>query len=158
MKENHFFEQQTMSSRIKASIISEYFPKYCNIIINKHKPKELRYIDLFAGPGKYEDGNVSTPLLVARNCIKNNFLQQHVRFIFNDNTYKEQLEKNFFEEFPKGSFVINPFFGDRTVGEWGKITQYLIRNTLRQTFLHNFYKIGAMRYLYLLILKEYIQP
>ena len=129
MKENHFFEQQTMSSRIKASIISEYFPKYCNIIINKHKPKELRYIDLFAGPGKYEDGNVSTPLLVARNCIKNNFLQQHVRFIFNDNTYKEQLEKNFFEEFPKGSFVINPFFGDRTVGEWGKITQYLIRNT-----------------------------
>ena len=129
MKESHFFEQQTMSSRIKASIISEYFPKYCNIIINKHKPKELRYIDLFAGPGKYEDGNVSTPLLVARNCIKNNFLQQHVRFIFNDNTYKEQLEKNFFEEFPKGSFVINPFFGDRTVGEWGKITQYLIRNT-----------------------------
>ena len=129
MKENHFFEQQTMSSRIKASIISEYFPKYCNIIINKHKPKELRYIDLFAGPGKYEDGNVSTPLLVARNCIKNNFLQQHVRFIFNDNTYKEQLEKNFFEEFPKGSFVINPFLGDRTVGEWGKITQYLIRNT-----------------------------
>ena len=129
MKENHFFEQQTMSSRIKASIISEYFPKYCNIIINKHKPIELRYIDLFAGPGKYEDVNVSTPLLVARNCIKNNFLQQHVRFIFNDNTYKEQLEKNFFEEFPKGSFVINPFFGDRTVGEWGKITQYLIRNT-----------------------------
>lgn len=102
MKENHFFEQQTMSSRIKASIISEYFPKYCNIIINKHKPKELRYIDLFAGPGKYEDGNVSTPLLVARNCIKNNFLQQHVRFIFNDNTYKEQLEKNFLKNFLKG--------------------------------------------------------
>lgn len=88
MKENQFFEQQTMSSRIKASIVSEYFPKYCNIIINKHKPKELRYIDLFAGPGKYEDGNESTPLLVARNCLKNSFLQQHVRFIFNDNTYK----------------------------------------------------------------------
>lgn len=35
MKENQFFEQQTMSSRIKASIVSEYFPKYCNIIINR---------------------------------------------------------------------------------------------------------------------------
>lgn len=86
MKVNHFFEQQTMSSRIKANIVSEYFPKYCNIIINKHEPKELRYIDLFAGPGKYDDGNVSTPLLVARNCLRNSFLQQHVRFIFNDNT------------------------------------------------------------------------
>ena len=45
MKENQFFEQQTMSSRVKASIVSEYFPKFCNIIINKHKPKELRYIE-----------------------------------------------------------------------------------------------------------------
>ena len=129
MKENQFFEQQTMSSRIKASIVSEYFPKYCNIIINKHKPKELRYIDLFAGPGKYEDGNESTPLLVARNCLKNSFLQQHVRFIFNDNTYKEQLETNFMTEFPLGTFTINPFFSNRTVGEWKPITQYLIKST-----------------------------
>ena len=129
MKVNHFFEQQTMSSRIKANIVSEYFPKYCNIIINKHEPKELRYIDLFAGPGKYDDGNVSTPLLVARNCLRNSFLQQHVRFIFNDNTYKEQLETNFLNEFPEGSFAKKPFFAKRTVGEWAPITQYLIRNT-----------------------------
>lgn len=32
MKDNHFFEKQTMSSRVKASIVSEYFPKFCNII------------------------------------------------------------------------------------------------------------------------------
>lgn len=129
MKENHFFEQQTMSSRIKASIVSEYFPKYCSIIIKKHEPKELRYIDLFAGPGKYEDGNVSTPLLVARNCLKNDFLQQHVKFIFNDNTYKEQLETNFYNEFPSGTFEKKPFFGNRTVGEWIPITKYLTKNT-----------------------------
>ena len=131
MKENQFFEQQTMSSRVKASIVSEYFPKFCNIIINKHKPKELRYIDLFAGPGKYEDGNASTPLLVARNCLKNSFLQQHVRFMFNDNTYKEQLEANFLAEFPNGTFAINPFFANRTVGECESITKFLTKNTHR---------------------------
>ena len=120
-----------MSSRVKASIVSEYFPKFCNIIINKHKPKELRYIDLFAGPGKYEDGNASTPLLVARNCLKNSFLQQHVRFMFNDNTYKEQLEANFLAEFPNGTFTINPFFANRTVGECESITKFLTRNTHR---------------------------
>ena len=131
MKDNHFFEKQTMSSRVKASIVSEYFPKFCNIIINKHRPKNLRYIDLFAGPGKYEDGNESTPLLVARNCLRNGYLQQHVKFIFNDKAYKEQLEANFLKEFPLGTFAFDPFFSDRTVGEWTPITRYLIKMNVR---------------------------
>lgn len=117
MKESQFFEAQTMSSRIKASIVSEYFPKYCKIIINKHRPKQLRYIDLFSGPGIYEDGNASTPILIAQNCFKDEYLRNNVRFIFNDNTYAEQLKTNFLEVFPIGSFAIPPFFGDKTVGE-----------------------------------------
>ena len=118
MKESQFFEAQTMSSRIKASIVSEYFPKYCKIIISRHHPKQLRYIDLFAGPGRYEDGNASTPILVAQNCFKDEYLRNNVRFIFNDNTYAEQLKTNFTKEFPDGSFAIAPFFGDKTVGEY----------------------------------------
>mgnify|MGYP007070678246 FL=1 len=66
MIDNNFFEKQTVSSRVKASIVSEYFPKYAKIIIKKHIPEKIRYIDLFAGPGKYEDGNPSTPILVAK--------------------------------------------------------------------------------------------
>ncbi|SEM49344.1 hypothetical protein SAMN05216436_1052 [bacterium A37T11] len=30
MDNKDFFETQTLSSKIKAQIISEYFPKYCN--------------------------------------------------------------------------------------------------------------------------------
>lgn len=71
--ENNFFEKQTLSSRIKASIISEYFPSYCKIIVKKHMPKQIRYIDLFAGPGLYDDGNPSTPILIARHCCKDDF-------------------------------------------------------------------------------------
>lgn len=129
MKESQFFEAQTMSSRIKASIVSEYFPKYCKIIINKHRPKQLRYIDLFAGPGRYEDGNASTPILIAQNCFKDDYLRRNVRFIFNDNTHATQLKENFTKEFPDGSFTIKPFFGDKTVGEHQKISEFLIKNT-----------------------------
>ena len=129
MKESQFFEAQTMSSRVKASIVSEYFPKYCKIIINKHEPKQLRYIDLFAGPGMYEDGNPSTPLLIAQNCFKDDYLRNKVRFIFNDNTYAKQLEANFIKEFPDGTFALKPFFGDKTVGENSKISEFLVKKT-----------------------------
>lgn len=129
MKENQFFEKQTMSSWVKASIVSEYFPKYCVIIVSKHKPKCLRYIDLFAGPGKYEDGKPSTPLMIAQKCYQNENLRDSVRFIFNDMKYRDQLEANFLKEFPKGSFRHIPFFADRVVGENDKVDKFLEKNT-----------------------------
>lgn len=129
MKENQFFEQQTMSSRVKAGIVSEYFPKYCKIIINRHKPRSIRYIDLFAGSGVYEDGNVSTPILVGRNCKEDDTLRKMVQFIFNDNTYAKQLEENFTNEFPEGTFSQKIHFRDRTVGECEEIYQYLESST-----------------------------
>ena len=64
----NFFDQQKANSRIKARIVSEYFPHYCQIIASKHMPERFGYFDLFAGPGVYEDGQESTPILLARNC------------------------------------------------------------------------------------------
>jgi len=129
MKENQFFEKQTISSRVKAGIISEYFPSYCKIIVRKHLPKEIRYIDLFAGPGIYEDGNPSTPILIGRHCKNDDFLRQSVKMIFNDNKYSSTLEGNFLKEFPKGSFKKKPHFGTSTVGENQAISEFLIKNT-----------------------------
>ncbi|MDB5202917.1 MAG: hypothetical protein JWQ27_2326 [Ferruginibacter sp.] len=129
MKENQFFEKQTISSRIKASIVSGYFPSYCKIIVKKNIPSEIRYIDLFAGPGIYGDGNVSTPLLIARQCVGDNFLKQKVRFIFNDNLYSDELKKNFCNEFPYGTFLKKVHFGKSTVGETPAITDLLVRST-----------------------------
>lgn len=129
MSEQKFFEQQTTSSKIKASIVSEYFPSYCKIIATKHKPKAIRYIDLFAGPGFYEDGNASTPILVAKHCKADNFLRQNVKMIFNDNQYSSVLEENFYREFPNGTFTLKPHFGKSTVGENPRITEFLSANT-----------------------------
>lgn len=125
MKENDFFEKQTISSKIKASIVSEYFPSYCKIIVKKYQPKELRYIDLFAGPGIYEDGNPSTPIMIGHRCKADDFLKQNVKMIFNDNQYFEALERNFTKEFPEGTFSKKPHFGKSTVGEHQGISDFL---------------------------------
>jgi len=129
MKEDKFFEKQTISSKIKASIVSEYFPSYSKIIAKKNKPKAIRYIDLFAGPGLYEDLNPSTPILVARHCKKDEFLRKTVWMIFNDNKFIDTLENNFKKEFPENTFAKKVHFGRRTVGESQEITDFLIKNT-----------------------------
>jgi len=129
MKEERFFEKQTISSKVKASIVSEYFPSYCKIIVKKHRPLEIRYIDLFAGPGIYEDGNASTPILIAQHCQRDEFLRHNVKMIFNDNQYSSVLEKNFCNKFPEGTFAKKPHFGKSTVGENQAISEFLVSNT-----------------------------
>lgn len=83
-----FFKEQTLSSKIKANIVAEYFPQYCKIILNKPQ-KEIRYLDLFAGPGIYNDNHLSTPILIGRACEKDERLSKYVRLLFNDNQYCE---------------------------------------------------------------------
>lgn len=124
MGNDDFFKKQTPSSRIKANIVANYFPKYCKII-NKKKQNEIRYVDLYAGPGKYEDGNPSTPLLIGTACSEDHELKGLVHLMFNDNTYIDQLKTNFFEQFPVGTFTFEPRFGNKTVGEDEQITKYL---------------------------------
>lgn len=129
MKENQFFEKQSISSRIKASIVSEYFPSYCKIITRKYQPKAVRYIDLFAGPGIYEDGNASTPILIGKHCEKDNELKANVWLIFNDNNYSETLKANFEKQFNGNTFSHKPYFGKSTVGECKEISDFLIKST-----------------------------
>lgn len=129
MSVNNFFEKQTLSSRVKASIVAQYFPSYARIITKVRIPRYIGYYDLFAGPGKYEDGNPSTPILLARNCYKDLFLRQNVWMVFNDKEYGSTLEKNFREEFPKGSFTHNVQFRSREVGTTEGINTFLLRKT-----------------------------
>lgn len=134
MKEQNFFEKQTLSSKVKANIVSEYFPKYCSIIIKKHVPEKIGYLDLFSGPGMYEDGNPSTPILIARNCMKDEDLRNRVWMVFNDKCYSEQLKENFNKEFPEGTFKNKPHFGHSTVGESQEINDFIVKNTCKGRF------------------------
>jgi three-Cys-motif partner protein len=51
---------------------------------NPHHSQKMAYIDLFAGPGKYDDECQSTPLMVLETIISNPELSDRVVTIFND--------------------------------------------------------------------------
>ena len=126
-----FFKKQTDSSRVKAAIISEYFPQYCKIISRRHVPQRFGYFDMFAGPGIYNDGSLSTPLLIAKNCYEDQFLRERVWMVFNDMTFGDKLKENFEKYYQSGTFANEPFFANRTFGEWPKIDTFLTRNTMQ---------------------------
>ena len=120
-----FFKKQTDSSRVKAAIISEYFPQYCRIISSKHEPQRFGYYDMFAGPGIYDDESWSTPLLLAKNCYDDPFLRDKVWMVFNDLTYGDKLKDNFEKYFQKGTFRFDPHFASKTFGECSEIDSFL---------------------------------
>lgn len=130
MSEKNFFKRQTDSSKIKAYIVSEYFPQYCRIIRKKHEPRMFRYIDLFAGPGIYEDGNESTPILIGRNVAADSTLKDKVQLVFNDLYFKDDLKENFESEFPSGTFGQGVYFSQYEVGKSQEVYNFLEGNTM----------------------------
>ncbi|SDF44452.1 three-Cys-motif partner protein [Mucilaginibacter pineti] len=128
--DDDFFKEQTLSSEVKANIVAEYFPQYCRILLKKQQ-NSVRYLDLFAGPGKYEDQKHSTPLLLAQLCAEDPLLCEKAHLIFNDKNYAKELEKNFKALFPDDTFKFKPRFGDRSVGEDDSIKAFLNREPKR---------------------------
>ncbi len=80
-----FFEQPTEQSIAKATIVSKYFAQWANVMKNTVDPgKPIAYIDLFSGPGMYNDGTKSTPLLVIDEAKKDDKIPKQLVLVFND--------------------------------------------------------------------------
>ncbi|MEP7234282.1 MAG: three-Cys-motif partner protein TcmP [Ignavibacteriota bacterium] len=88
IKSEEFFEEPTEQSFIKAAIVSKYFKPWAKIILGVQarygRKKKIAYIDLFAGPGKYNDGSLSTPLLVVEHALKDREIKESLVCLFND--------------------------------------------------------------------------
>src|ERR1700730_7391527 len=85
MVDNQFFVESREQSEIKARIVSKYFWAWANVIIGATKAlTRIAYIDLFAGPGRYEDGTLSTPLLVLKRAIDDPDMRDILLTAFND--------------------------------------------------------------------------
>ena len=87
MNDNHFFQEQQQQSQIKAEIVSKYFWAWSKVILSRVKRKpngRIAYIDLFAGPGRYADGAMSTPLMVLKQAIADPVLPDYLVTYFND--------------------------------------------------------------------------
>ena len=86
MSTTSFFDEQKEQSLIKARIVEKYFRAWANVMIpsaKRHNSK-IAYIDLFAGPGRYEDGSQSTPIKVLESAISNPDMQNMLVTVFND--------------------------------------------------------------------------
>jgi len=83
---NDFFDEPREQSQIKARIIQKYFWAWAKVIIPTAKQKDNRilYVDLFAGPGRYEDGTLSTPLLVLQRAVEDPDMRAMLVTLFND--------------------------------------------------------------------------
>lgn len=82
----NFFEESREQSEIKARIVAKYFWAWAKVIIPTAKKHDNRiaYIDLFAGPGRYKDGTLSTPLLVLQRAIEDPDMRNMLVAMFND--------------------------------------------------------------------------
>ena len=84
MPENSlFFNEQSEQSAIKAKIVSDYFIAWARVMKNNWTG-QLCYIDLFCGPGKYDNGSLSAPPLVIQHVLSDSELSNRMTFIFND--------------------------------------------------------------------------
>lgn len=84
-----FFQEQREQSLIKARIVSKYFSAWASVILATqkrypHHTQKMAYIDLFAGPGRYDDQSKSTPLLVLETILANPDLSSRMVTLFND--------------------------------------------------------------------------
>jgi three-Cys-motif partner protein len=83
-----FFQEQRVQSRVKSEIVSKFVRAWAQVLINhqkksRQKPK-VAYIDLFSGPGTYEDDSRSTPLFVIEEALKHKWMREALCVFFND--------------------------------------------------------------------------
>ncbi|MBV8844347.1 MAG: three-Cys-motif partner protein TcmP [Bryobacterales bacterium] len=87
MSTNNFFEESREQSAVKTAIVSKYFWSWAQIIMRqaiRGHAKKIAYLDLFAGPGRYDDGTKSTPLLILEKAIADEQMSQMLVTVFND--------------------------------------------------------------------------
>lgn len=90
-----FFEKCTNASKVKQEIVVNYFVTWASIMQYVVKG-DIAYIDLFSGPGKYENGTESTPLLILKKILENPIFCKRIHTIFNDVNpdYANMLDAN----------------------------------------------------------------
>lgn len=88
MIDNSFFNETTEQSLVKTTIVSKYFWAWAKVMIGAIKKNKgdgrIAYIDLFAGPGRYNDGTKSTPIQILEKAIQDTDMRRILISIFND--------------------------------------------------------------------------
>ena len=93
-----FFEAPEIQSVIKTTLVTHYFKAWSKIMLPRagRSGNRIAYVDLFSGPGQYDDGSPSTPLWVLDDAINDPRLRNCLITTFNDKNadYAGQLRAN----------------------------------------------------------------
>ncbi len=86
MSNSDFFNESREQSLVKTEIVAKYFWAWAKVIIPSAKKRNnnIAYVDLFSGPGRYEDGSQSTPLRILEPAIADPDMREMLVTIFND--------------------------------------------------------------------------
>jgi three-Cys-motif partner protein len=86
MSDTSFFDESSEQSGAKSRIVAKYFWAWAKVVIPSAKAhgNRIAYIDLFAGPGRYKDGTVSTPILVFEKALPDPDMKRMLVTVFND--------------------------------------------------------------------------
>ena len=81
-----FYDEPSESSKVKTRIVEKYFKSWTDIIVPRaiERKTNIGYVDLFAGPGIYDDGSKSTPILILEQALKNDDIYERLVSVFND--------------------------------------------------------------------------
>lgn len=84
-----FFNESLEQSQVKSVIVEKYFMTWAKVMISTmrrypHREGTIAYVDLFAGRGRYDDGTISTPLMLLQKAIQDPDLCEKLQTIFND--------------------------------------------------------------------------
>lgn len=95
MDKDRFYETPSPASLVKQVIVLKYFGGWKNVLKTWRVPI-LGYMDLYSGPGRYNDNTFSTPLLILQEALKDSYLCDHLAAVFNDRDRElaERLRSN----------------------------------------------------------------
>jgi len=126
MATEDFFEKLKKPSIIKSEIVSKYFDAWAKVIFyaqqriyGEQKEIKIGYIDLYAGQGRDNSGQESTPLLILKNAINNENLRESLITVFNDSDPKKvlKLKKTILSLEGIGLLKHEPIFDNVIVGD-----------------------------------------
>lgn len=88
MADCSFYNAPEEQSIVKSNIVEKYFDAWAKVMMSSQdrygREQKIAYIDLFAGPGRYSDGTISTPIKILRKAIADENLCRRLVSIFND--------------------------------------------------------------------------
>jgi three-Cys-motif partner protein len=146
---DNFFGKQTAPSSVKARIITKHFDTWSSIVLRKavELGQRIAYMDLYSGPGRYDDGTESTPLLVLEKAIAKPDLAKHLVTIFNDANAKaiEKLEEEVANLPGIDKLKNKPVFLNEQIGP--ETEKYFLENSTVPsfTFIDPFGYVGLTR-------------